>query len=179
MKQSINLTSARKSVDSALRKILLASIAIFCLTIIISFSLIVYRLVLKSTFDGLDAKEQQLNSQLLAMVDKRDKLLETKSRISDITKIIAKRAPITNRLDTINSIAPADAQVDSISGSDKDLIINFQSSDLSALNTLIEQKITELASDKTKSIKKVSMSSFGLNPKLQKYHIALEVIFGT
>ena len=65
MKQTINLASGRKNVDSALRKVFIASVAVFCVTILFSFSLIAYRLFLKNSYEELDSKEKELNQKIL------------------------------------------------------------------------------------------------------------------
>lgn len=178
MKQGINLTLGKKSVDNALRKVFFASVALFCLTILISFSLIVYRLILKNSFDDLDRKEQKLNQQILGMEEKRDKLVETKGRLDDIRKIIARRLPMSARITSLSQVIPEDVTVNNISGTDVNIQISLESDNLSTLNDLVEQKIVALAQDKKKKIKKIQMQSFGLNPKTLKYSITFAIVFG-
>lgn len=178
MKQGINLTLGKKSVDNALRKVLFASAALFCLTILISFSLIVYRLILKNSFEDLDQKEQKLNQQILGMEDKRDKIVETKGRLDDVRKIISRRLPMSARVAYLAEVIPDDVTVDNINGTDVDIQISLESDNLSTLNDLVEQKIVALAQDKKKKIKKIQMQSFGLNPKTLKYSITFSIVFG-
>lgn len=178
MKQGINLTLGKKSVDNALRKVFFASVTLFCLTILISFSLIVYRLILKNSFDDLDQKEQKLNQQILGMEEKRDKLVETKGRLDDIRKIIARRLPMNARITSLSQVIPEDVTVNNISGTDVNIQISLESDNLSTLNDLVEQKIVALAQDKKKKIKKIQMQSFGLNPKTLKYSITFAIVFG-
>jgi Tfp pilus assembly protein PilN len=177
MKRGINLSLGKKSVDKAFRKLFIVTGSIFFLTVIVSLALITYRLVLKSSFDALEQKEQQLNSELLAQQEKKDKLIETKSRILDVKKIIASRAPTTVRIDTLSEFVPADAIVDALSGTDTDIEITLESESLTSLNGFIEQRIAEVAKDKKKGIKKIEMHNFGLNPKTLKYIISLGVKF--
>ena len=177
MKKGINLALGRKRVDNALKKVFYVTVTIFALTVVVSIILIAYRLLLKSSFDTLDQKEQQLNSQLLSMQDKRDKLIETKSRLADIKQIISKRSPITARIDTVTQVMPVDAQINGLSG-DKDAFqITLESENLSSLNDLLEQKMAQLGLDKKKGIKKIEMSNFGLNPKTLLYTITFNVTF--
>ncbi len=177
MKRGINLALGKKSVDNALRKMFVVTGAIFFVTVIISLGLIGYRLVLKSSFDALEQKEQQLNSQLLAQQEKKDKLIEIKSRILDVKKIISSRAPTTARIDTLSEFVSADSIVDALSGTDTDIEMTLESDSLTSLNDLIEQRISEVAKDKKKGIKKIEMHNFGLNPKTLKYIISLGVKF--
>ena len=177
MKRGINLALGKKRVDKALRKIFIISGGFFFLTVMLSLSLIGYRLVLKTSFDALEEKEQALNSQLLAQQEKKDKLIETKNRLLDIKKIIASRAPTTARIDTLSAFVPADATVDAFSGTDIDIEVTLESDNLTSLNDLIEQKIAEVAKDKKKGIKKIEMHNFGLNPKTLKYIISIGVKF--
>ncbi len=177
MKKGINLSLGRKRVDTLLRKVFVGSVAVFCLVFVVAIVLIAYRLILKTTFDGLDLKEQELNSQLLALTDKRDKLLETKSRITEIKKVLSSRAPVTTRMQTISEVVPIGASVNGLSGADDEMEISLESENLSSLNELIEQKITEIAQDQKKGIKKVELRSFGLNPKTSLYLVALGITF--
>jgi hypothetical protein len=177
MKQGINLSLGRKRVDNALKKIFYVTAGTFILTVVISLSLIIYRLVLKGMYDSLDQKEQKLNTQLLAMQDKKDKLIETKSRIADIQKVLSKRSPIVNRLETVSGVISSDSTVDAINGTDTDMQLTLESENLATLNDLIEAKIADLASDKKRGIKKIEMRSFGLNPKTLKYSLTFGVTF--
>lgn len=177
MKKGINLSLGRKRVDTFFRKIFVASAALFCIVVVISILLITYRLILKATYDSLDQKEQQLNGQLLALTDKKDKLLETKSRIVEIKKILASRAPVTARMQTITEIVPLDSTVSGLSGTDEDMEVSLESESLASLNALIEQKVIEIAQDKKKGIKKVEMQSFGLNPKTLNYSVSITISF--
>ncbi len=178
MKKGINLTLGKKSVDNALRKVFFASVALFCFTILISFSLIAYRLILKNSFDELDKKEQKLNQQILGMEDKRDKLIDMKGRLDDIRKIVSRRLPMNSRITSLSEVIPEDVTVNNISGTDVTIQISLESENLSTLNDLVEQKIVALAQDKKKKIKKIQMQTFGLNPKTLKYSITFSIIFG-
>lgn len=177
MKQGINLSLGRKSVDKVLQKAFVATVAIFCFTVLISFSLIIYRLILKSSYDALDAKEQKLNSQLLTLQDKKDKFVETKARLEDIKKIISKRLPMNSRISDLTQVIPSDASINSISGTDVDIKVSMESDNLTSLNDLMEQKIAQLASDKKKGIKTIQMRSFGINPKTHLYNISFGITF--
>ncbi len=177
MKQGINLTLGRKRVDSALKKFFYVTVGVFCATVVISLGLIVYRLVLRGTYDSLDQKEQKLNSQLLAMQEKKDKLIEIKSRIADVQKVLSKRSPVVSRLDSVSGVISSDTAVDAINGTDTDMQITLESDSLSLLNDLIESKIAELATDKKRGIRKIDLRSFGLNPKTLKYSLTFVITF--
>lgn len=177
MKQGINLSLGRKRVDNALKKFFYITAGVFCFTVVISLGLIIYRLVLRGVYDSLDQKEQKLNSQLLAMQDKKYKLIEIKSRIIDVQKVLSKRSPVVSRLDSISGVIPQDSEVDSINGTDTEMQVTLESESLSSLNDLIESKIAQLASDKKRGIKKIDMRSFGLNPKTLRYSLTFGITF--
>lgn len=177
MKKGINLSLGRKRVDNVLKKVFYVSVGAFCLAVVISLGLIAYRLILKSSYDSLDQKEQQLNVQLLELQDKRDKLTETKSRIVEIKQVIAKRAPVTGRIQTLSDLVPVGSTVTTINGSDVDMKLSLESDSLSSLNELIEKRIEEAAREKAKGIKRVDMNSFGLNPKTLQYSVSLGITF--
>lgn len=177
MRKSINLALGRKQVDTLLKKIFYATVAAFFVCVVLSLSLIVYRLVLKGSFDALEAREQQLNQQLLEQVDKRDKIVETKTRLTEIKKIIASRSPVTARIGTVSEMIPAESLVTGITGADKRIEISLESENLASLNDLLELKIQELTQDKKRGIKKIEMLSFGLNPKTLRYGISVGIEF--
>lgn len=177
MKKGINLALGRKRVSYAFKKLFYVTVGLFCVSVTVSLGLLAYQLFLKSSYDSLDQKEQLLNSQLLANQDKKDKLIETKTRLGDIRSVISKRSPINARLDTIYSVIPPASQIRGVTGSDEDLEFSLESEDLLSLNELIEQKLTDLAVDKKKGIQKVEMKSFGLNPKTLRYFITVGVTF--
>lgn len=177
MKKSINLVLGKKRVDNFLKRLSIGAMVAFFVMVVLSLSLIAYRLVLKSTFDELDQKEQGLNAQLISQQDKKDKLVEMKSRLSEIQKIITKRVPITARLDTVSSLLPQNSEVTTLNGNEDLIQISLESDSLGSLNELIEQKIEEIAGDKKKAIKRVDMSSFSLNPNTLKYRISLAIEF--
>lgn len=177
MKKGINLATRRKRVETLFRKAFVASVALFIAVVVISLGLIIYRLILKNSYDNLDKKELQLNQELLSIVDKKDKFIETKSRISDVRKLLIERAPVTERIETVSSVVPIDSTVGSLSGDDTLMQLSLESENLASLNELVEQKLIEIAKDKKKEIKKVEMKSFGLNPKSLKYSVTFSVTF--
>lgn len=177
MKKGINLALSRKRVDNVLRKVFVLSVALFCISVIISIGMITYRLILKSSYDTLEAKEQQINSQLLQLQDKRDKLTETKSRIAEIKNVLAKRSPITTRIQTLSDVVPTDTTITSLTGDTSDMKITLEGESLSSINDLLEQRIAEIAKDSKKGISKVDMHSFGLNPRTSLYTVSFGVTF--
>lgn len=177
MKKGINLAFGTKKVDKVFQKAFAVSVVFFVAVVVVSIGLIGYRLILKSTFDNLEAQEQQLNQQVLALVEKRDKYLETKSRLKDIQNIINRRSPTTVRIDTVTGFIPTTAIIDALSGDEDAITISIASDDLASLNDLIEQKLIEVSEDRQKGIKKVDMSSFGLNPRSLLYEASFTVSF--
>lgn len=177
MKKSINLSLGKKRVDNALRKVFIISAGVFILLVVVSIGLIIYRLVLKNTFDSLDAKERGIDQELLTLQLKKTKLLETKQRIGDINRIITKRAPTAVRINSMSQFVPEDVEVESLNGTDKEIVISLESENLDSLNQLLEEKVAQLALDKGKGISTVNMQRFGLNPKTLKYSVSFSVKF--
>lgn len=177
MKKGINLAFGTKKVDKVFRKAFVVSVIFFVVVVVVSISLIVYRLILKSTFDNLEVQEQQLNQQLLALVEKRDKFLEIKTRLKDIQNIINRRSPTTVRIDTVTGFIPTTATIDTLSGDEETISVSIESDDLASLNDLVQQKLIEVSEDRQKGIKKIDMSSFGLNPKSLLYEASFIISF--
>ena len=177
MKQGINLSLGRKRVDYALRKLYYAAVSAFVLCVMISLLLIAYRLILKGSYDELTRKDEAANATLLRMQEKKDKFIETKSRLTDVRSIINKRSPLTVRVSTVSGVVPGDSTITSLNGTDSDIELSLESENLVSLNDLLEQKIEELAADKKRSIKKIEMRSFGLNPKTLRYVMSFAVTF--
>jgi hypothetical protein len=177
MKKGINLTVGGRKVDKVFRKAFVVSVALFFAVVVVSLGLIIYRLILKNSFDSLQTKEQQFNQQLLGYVEKRDKFVETKSRLSEIKKIISQRSPTTIRIDTLTDVVPTDSSVTALGGDEEQMQISLESENLASLNQIIEEKLIEVSQDKQKGIKKVDMKSFGLNPRSLMYTVTFNVIF--
>lgn len=177
MNRGINLSQGSKRSSTTLKKSFYISVGLFCLVVIASLCLIVYRLILKGFYDNLEVREQILNSQLLLIQDKRDKFYETKKRISEIRNIISKRSSVTARVQTLAEFVPVDSTLTSLSGDAKELSFSLQSESIASLNELIEKKIIEFGSDKKKGVSKIEMQSFGLNPKTLQYNVSLQVVF--
>ena len=177
MKKSINLSSGRKKVDTALRKIFIITVVAFIAMVIISLILLAYRLFLKSNYDNLESKEQELNEKLLRLEEKKSKITETKLRIVDVRKVLSKRAPTTIRINTISSFILEDIEINRLSGKDNEMSFDIQSDSIATLNLLLEQKIEEIAADKKTGIKKIIMKRFGLSPKTLTYSVSFTVQF--
>lgn len=175
MKQNINLSLGRKKVDHALQKIFILSAAFFIVSVLISIGLIMYGLVLKTSYAALEQKEANVDTQLLSLQEKKIKLTEVKSRLADIKKIIAKRSPTTSRIGLVSGVLPPEATINSLSGSSHTVDINLESDSLASLNELIESKITEFARSKKGGIKKVEMNGFALNARTLNYSVTLSI----
>ena len=177
MRKGINLTSEQKKANGLLRSVFYGSSAFFVVAVIIAIVLIAYRLFLSVSLSETVKKEEEVNAQLLQLQTKKDKFLETHSRLKDIRKILSKRSTITLKVADLTQVVPEDASILSINGSDEEISLSVQSENLESLNDLIEQKINQVASDKKKGIKKIEMNSFRLNPKTLLYKVDFGVTF--
>ena len=177
MRKGINLTSKQKKANGLLRSVFYGSSAFFVVAVIIAIVLIAYRLFLSVSLSETVKKEEEVNAQLLQLQTKKDKFLETHSRLKDIRKILSKRSTITLKVADLTQVVPEDASILSINGSDEEISLSVQSENLESLNDLIEQKINQVASDKKKGIKKIEMNSFRLNPKTLLYKVDFAVTF--
>lgn len=177
MKKSINLAFGKKKVDKVFKKAFVVSVAVFVAVVTISLGLIIYRLILNTNFQNLEGREQQLNQQLLTYIEKRDKFLETKSRLSEARNILDKRAPTTVRLNTMTEFVPTTSTITSLDGNVDQMSLELTSEDLKSLNELIEQTLIEVSEDKQKGIQRVEMEAFGLNPSSSSYNASFTVTF--
>lgn len=177
MRKGINLTSAQKKTNGVLKRIFYVSAAFFAVTVIIAIVLIAYRLFISISLSEATKKEQGINASLLQLQTKKDKFLETRLRLKDIRKILAKRSSITLKVADLTQIVPEDASILSINGSDEEISLSVESSSLETLNDLIEQKVNQIDSDKKKGIKKIEMKSFRLNPKTLLYQVDFDITF--
>ena len=177
MRKGINLTSEQKKANGLLKRIFYASSAFFVITVIVAIVLIAYRLFLSVALSEVTKKEEATSAQIMQFQTKRDKFLETRSRLKDIRKILSKRSTITLKIADLTQIVPEDASLVSINGSNDEISLSVSSSSLTTLNDLIEQKVIQAASDKKRGIKKIEMKSFRLNPKTLLYQVDFDVTF--
>lgn len=177
MRRGINLAHGKKPTDKLLKRAYSISIVLFAGSVLVAIILLAYRLILNISFNSLSTKEDSIRSQVLALQVKRDKYIETKARLSEISKIINRRSTTPFKVDTLTSIVPSDTLVSGVSGSDTEIDLSVTADNLASLNDLIEQKIIQLASDKKKGIKKVELRSFGLDTKTLGYKLTLAVTF--
>jgi hypothetical protein len=177
MRKGINLTSEQKKANGVLKSIFYVSTAFFAVTVIVAIVLIAYRLFLSISLSDVTKKEEGVNAQLLQLQTKKDKFLETHSRLKDIKNILSKRSTITLKVSDLAQVVSNDASILSINGSDKEISLGVESGSLETLNDLIEQKVNQVASDKKKGVKKIEMKSFRLNPKTLLYQVDFAVTF--
>lgn len=177
MRRSINLLSGKKQVDSIFKKILYGSVALFSVVVLVSLGLIAYRLVLRSTYTDLENREIAVDTQFASLKAKKDKLVETKTRLTDIKKIIAARAPVTTRINALSEVVPPASTITALSGDNEEMQIIIETDDLASLNELIELKAEELAKDKKRGIKRIELRTFEINPHNLRYTISFGIEF--
>lgn len=177
MKSGINLTLTRPPSDSAAQKIMVGSVVIFSIAVLLAAAVLAYRFSIQLQVTNLIDEEQSLNSQLNAMATKRDQYKITKDRLEDIQTVLAMRDGVNARIDTATEIVPAGSDIDDVGGTLEEVSFEVTSPDLASMNTMMEQKISEIASDKKKGIQTIELQTFNLDTSTKTYRGLFKVTF--
>lgn len=177
MKTSINLVSKKGRPSSFHKRFFTVAVIIFSLAFLISAGLILYRLYLSNELSSYKQEESRLTSIVNSDPEKKVKFLAIRERLSEIQKVVSKRKNINSRLISVSQTLPLDVGIAFIEGDESKVSLEVVADDLSSLNTLIENKIEEYASENKKIIKRVEMSSFGLDPETNKYKVNFTIEF--
>ncbi len=177
MKTSINLVSKRRTPNAFHKRFFTGAVVIFSLAFLISAGLIVYRLYLAGELSNFKEEEARLTSVINSNPEKKIKYLSVRERLAEIQKVISKRKNINSRLVSVSQTLPLDVGISLIEGDEEKVVLQVVASDLSSLNTLIETKIEEYATESQKTVKRVEMSSFGLDTETNQYKANFTIEF--
>lgn len=177
MKREINLSLGRIKNNTLAKRILLGSSILFSIAILISIGILSYRLYLSNNLSGLTNDEENFTSQINSMREQRDKLTIIEGRLEEAQRIISRRLNITAKFDEVADIIPPQASLETFTGIEEEVEVKVESESLGALGQLINDKITTLANDKKRGIKKIEMKNFLLNPTTKVYSVTFGVTY--
>lgn len=177
MSKGINLASPHKKSIDVYRYLFLSALGLFILVFIISAVTVSYRLFLGNQLAVLESDEKSIITTISSLQEKKEKFLVVKERLSQISKIVGKRADVNSRIDVVVGILPPPIEVDKISGSVNEVSISVSSPSLQTLNELVEENIAELVASNNRSIKRIEMRSFRLDSETLIYSATINVEF--
>lgn len=169
MKNSINLVSKKRKPSKFHKRFLITSIAFFSIIFVVSVGFIGYRFFLQSEAGDLKTEESRLIAIVNQDLDKKSKFLTVRERLSEIQKIINQRKNLNSKIESASNVIPSDVEVTLVDGTEEKIKLRVTAKNLVSLDSLIEKRIAEYANDKKKGIKRVEMTSFGLNPESLQY----------
>lgn len=169
MKTSINLVSKKRKPSEFHKRFLIASIVFFSIIFVVSAGFIGYRFFLQNEVGNLKTEESGLIAMVNQDLDKKSKFLTVRERLSEIQKIINQRKNINNKIKGVSGIIPSDVEVNLVDGDENEIKLKVTAKNLVSLDSLIEKRIAEYANDQKKGIKRVEMTSFGLNSESLQY----------
>ncbi len=177
MKNSINLVSKRRRPGKFHRRLFIVSVIFFSIAFLISAGLIGYSLILGGQLEVLKSDETKLIAAVNLDPEKKVKFLTVKERLSEIQKILNERKNLNNRINTVSAVLPQDLGISLIESDEQQIKLRVTAPDLVSLNNLIEEKIESYATEQNRGVKRIEMTSFGLNPNTLLYEATFSIEF--
>ena len=161
MSTQINLiTEKKRQARKAIRFITLFSLVVFTLFFIAAASLLATVLSLKNNLSLYTQNEQDLRAKLTSFSQTRERTILIQDRLVNIDKIIKTRKNLSTKIQSIMSIFPSNFLIDSVEGTENVVTFRLTTSDLSAVDNLLEEKLKNV---KINNLAKVDFKSFEEN----------------
>lgn len=177
MKDSINLVSKKKIPNAFHKRFFVGAVIFFSIVFLISAGLIGYTLILSSKLSEVKSEETNLIVEVNQDPEKKVQFLTVRERLSEIQKVINKRKNINTKIDTVSEFLPFDVSLNLVEGDDETISLRVAASDLSSLDSLIEEKINEYVVKQGKGVKRVEMTTFNLNRDTLQYEANFTIEF--
>lgn len=175
MKSGINLKLPKKRVSLVAKRLYSISIGLFLVSVIISIALIAINLYFKTTIDSLSNERDVLKNKILSQNTKLYKLYDTHERLKSIEKILVGRAKTSDKIEIVSTVVPEETDVVGIEGDVEKIDFTVSTKDLSQINSLLQQKLLDLASQTDKDVKTIEMKSLVLSSDTGEYTLYFEV----
>ncbi len=179
MKNSINLVSKRQAPNRFHKRFFIAGLSFFSVTFLLSVGVIGYQFLLSEQLATLKSEESVLISQVNSDPEKKIKFLTIRERLTEIQKVIARRQDVNSRINAISEVVPGDIGINVIEGDEEEMRVRVAADNLSSLNNLIEERIEEFALEQGKTVKRIEMTSFGLNSNSLLYEATFVIEFNS
>lgn len=146
MKTGINLITKRrhdsKKIDN---RIFTGSVVLFSVCFLVGLAIIIYVLILKSTYSNVITEENGVKAKLSSLSVKKERSLLIKDRLMGIQKILSIRKKLSNQVAMILAEIPPDFGMESINANEKLISIRLGAQNLSEVDLLFEERLKKAA----------------------------------
>lgn len=177
MKRGINLRLPKPKPSQVSRKGFNFSLVFLLIVFVVGVSLVGYNLYLNAQLQSLSDERESLRNQILSQNTKVYKYQDAHKRLKNIQAIVSGRLKVIDKIDTLASVLQDETEVLSVSTEALTLDYSVSSSDLSKINSLLEEKLLALASEKKENVKSVELSSLFFNKEDGDYTLNFKVVF--
>lgn len=174
MNKSINLVSEKKSYLESEQRILaiLRGISISLLITVAIVSVVTFVIGAAIPLSSIKQQENSIITSIASLHKRLATFNYTKDRINNIQNLISERKDLTKPFNTILSIFPSNARINSISIDKGILQITISSNSLIDMNQFIND-MYDLSNKKT-TITEVKLDSLNLNGSSGLYSLSME-----
>ncbi len=160
MKSTINLAQRTKTGSQKKHKYTVYIYGLFVAVIAVAMGVMVINIILKSEFSSLETTESQLLTQINNQADKKLKMLIISERYKNIKSLLASRGSLDQRLASLIRQFPSTVRVSGMNVKDNVIILTVESSNLLALNTILENDLPEYLKSNDIGVQLADVSSF-------------------
>ena len=169
MKAKINLATKRVVQVKKLRKFFLSSVIFFSLATGVTLILLVVNFFTNLQIASLSEEQATLEADVARYKNVKDALLGTQERLGQIRSLLSERQDVGSKISSIVGVVPSTIKVKSIQYDAKDIRVLISSPSLDALNSLIEEKLSELEKIDKKFIGQVTLGDFQVDTENLEY----------
>jgi Tfp pilus assembly protein PilN len=157
MKTSINLALGTQVINkkSYVRYVYWMFAVVFCVAMI----MIVTTITLKLQFTDLESEERELITAINSQPEKKFKMLIVSERVKSIQSLYSRRGDLNVKLSELVAIFPPSITIDSLNAQNSQFTLSLRTTDLSEMNTVLEEDLPEFTKDNP-GLKIVDISSF-------------------
>lgn len=177
MNITVNLARPTKKIKRRISPLLIISVLFFSI-IVVSFLLIIVNGIINLRLTDLNSDEENLIDEISVLTDRRINYLVTKQKLGVTEDVLASRSRLDERLRRVLDTFESDPEVERVDLNDNALGLRFLSTDLSTLNTLVEERILGVYSDASLGVERVDLKSFGIDKNSEKYFADVSIEFG-
>lgn len=175
MKAKINLATKRVVQVKKLRKFFLSSVIFFGIATGATLILLIVNFFTNLQIANLSEEQAALEIDVARYKSVKDTMLGTQERLGQIRSLLSERQDVGTKVSSIVGIVPSTIKVKSVQYDTKDIRVSISSPSLSALNSLIEEKLAQLEEIDKKFVGQVTVGDFQVDTENQEYATSFSI----
>lgn len=176
MNVSINLLP-KKAARAKNEKFLYVSIIFFAIAFFSSISFIAYYYYLSNKLSNIELAQTNTLKQINSLSEKRADLLLIRDRIAAIDKAVSARLNPNPKIEALTRALPNKLELNGFEVGNEKVVARLLSDNLSAFDDFLESKLPAFPQSLAAGVKKIDVTSFGIDNKKSLYYLGLEFNF--